>query len=173
MIFYLSIWFLGFLFTLFKGNWINFIGSDYFDFDLLTILISYLFMFYGNLAVGVFAFGQGFLIDLFSGGLHGLFACLYLCVFVSILLCLRFLDLRGVIGQVIIITLAVLLKKILFLVVLTVFAFEIYFEKTFIWISAASALITGLVAPFVFSLFDAILGVSRDAEGDIFEDNNG
>jgi hypothetical protein len=57
-----------------------------FNLDLLTIMIAYLFLLYGGTIAATFAFGQGFLIDLFSGGLDGLFALLYLSVFGGIYL---------------------------------------------------------------------------------------
>jgi hypothetical protein len=68
---------LGLFFTLVKGEWVGILGLNLADLDLLTILIAYLFLFYGQTATVVFVFGQGILIDLFSGGLNGLFTFLY------------------------------------------------------------------------------------------------
>lgn len=70
------------------------VGLNLADLDLLTIIIAYLFLFYGQTATVIFAFGQGILIDLFSGGLHGLFTFLYLCVFGGVYLGSQFFNLQ-------------------------------------------------------------------------------
>jgi len=138
----------------------NLMGSDSFDLDFLTILIAYLFLFYRPVPVGWFAFGQGLLIDLFSGGFHGLFTLLYLCVLGGIHLGSRFFNPQGPKGQVIIITLSVLLKKALLLMVLNAFSRELVFSKFFLWASGASAVSTGVVGPILFYLFNRLRGVS-------------
>ena len=137
-------------------------GSDIFDPDLLTIITAYLFLSYGQTSSGAFAFGQGFLIDLFSGGLHGLFTFLYLGVFGAIYLGCRFFDLQSPKGQVSIVFLAVLFKKILFLFVLVLFSPEVAFEGPFFLISGTSAIITGLLATIIFYLFNRLRAISLE-----------
>ncbi len=44
----------------------NQIMYNYFDADLVTIMVAYLFVSYGKSGAGFFAFAQGFLIDIFS-----------------------------------------------------------------------------------------------------------
>ncbi len=140
----------------------NLIGSDSFDLDLLTILIAYLLLFYRPVPVGFFAFGQGLLIDLFSSGFHGLFTFLYLGVFGGIHLGARFFNPQGTKGQVIIITLAVLLKKALLLTALNAFSRELIFSKFFLFTSVASAICTGMVGSILFYLLNGLRGVSFD-----------
>ena len=89
-------------------------GSVRLEPDLMTIFVAYIFLFYGGTAAGASAFGQGLLIDLFSGGVHGLFTMLYSCVFVTVSLASRSLNLNGTKGQIIIVSVAVLIKKSLF-----------------------------------------------------------
>ncbi len=137
-----------------------FIGSDLFDLDLLTIITAYLFLVYGQTGAGIFAFGQGLFIDLFSGGLHGLFTFLYLCIFGGIYLGSRFFNLQDPKGQVVLIFLAILLEKIMFFVLLTVFSQEITFSISFLWISGASAIGTALVAPLFFYLFNRLRAIA-------------
>ncbi len=137
-------------------------GSDFFDLDLLTIITAYLFLSYGQTAAGTFAFGQGFLVDIFSGGLHGLFSLICILVFGVIYLGCRFFDLQTPKGQMIIVSLAVLFKKILFLVVLVLFSPKATFIGPFLWISAGSAIITGLAASVIFYLFDRLGAVSLE-----------
>ena len=95
--------------TLLTGIWSDLWGLDFFDLDFLVILTAYLFMAFGQISAGVFALGQGFLIDVFSGGLHGLFTAAYLSVFFVLLLGSRFFNLLNLKGQIIIVSLSVLL----------------------------------------------------------------
>ncbi|MDZ7698977.1 MAG: hypothetical protein U5R49_19305 [Deltaproteobacteria bacterium] len=82
--FYVGSWFLGGLITLSKGVWMGSGGMQVFDLNVLIILTAYLFLIYGATASCGFALGQGVLIDIFSGGLEGLFTSVYFGVFVSI-----------------------------------------------------------------------------------------
>ena len=145
----------------------NLLGSDLFDLDFLIIITAYLFLYYGQTPASIFAFGQGLLIDFFSAGLHGLFAFLYLSVFVGIYLGSRFFNLQEPRGHVLLISLAVLLKKGLFLMVLSAFFLEVFFSKSFLWLSGASAIATGLIAPGIFYMFDRLRAIiskeTRDA----------
>ncbi|UCF83261.1 MAG: hypothetical protein JSV50_19120 [Desulfobacteraceae bacterium] len=145
-------------------------GSNLVDLDLLTILIAYLFLFYGKSATATFAFGQGILMDLFSGGLHGLFTLLYLGVYGGILLGYRFFDLQGPKGQMIIISLAVLLRELLFFIMLTVFYQDIVFSKDFLIVSGVLAIGTGLIAPILFYVFDCLrVDLSEDIHSSLTE----
>lgn len=132
------------------------VGLNLTDLDLLTIIIAYLFLFYGQTATVVFAFGQGILIDLFSGGLHGLFTFLYLCVFGGVYLGSQFFNLQHPRGQMIIVALAVLLKKVMFFMMLTVFYHRLAFSKDFLWVSGLLVMGTGLISPILFYLFDCL-----------------
>ena len=146
--------------TLVRGRWLEFPGGDIFDLDLLTILIAYLFLHYGHTATGAYAFVQGFLIDLFSGGLYGLFTFLYLGVFWSINLGCRFFNLLTFRGQMMIVALAVLLKKILFLAVPMIFSMEIPFSRHYFWTSMTCIFFTALAAPVIFRLFNFLRAVA-------------
>jgi rod shape-determining protein MreD len=153
---------LGLLFTLVKGNLANLVGSDLFEVDLLTIIIAYLFFFRGEIPAATFAFGQGLLIDLFSGGLQGLFTFLYLSIVGAVYLGSRFFNLQESQGQVLIVSLAVLWKKILLLIVLNCFSMEISFSKAFVLTSGASAICSGLIGPILFYLFNRLRGIFED-----------
>lgn len=139
-----------------KGEWVSIVGLNLADLDLLTIIIAYLFLFYGQTATVIFAFGQGILIDLFSGGLHGLFTFLYLCVFGGVYLGSQFFNLQHPRGQMIIVALAVLLKKVIFFLMLTVFYHRLAFSKDFLWVSGLLVMGTGLISPILFYLFDCL-----------------
>jgi rod shape-determining protein MreD len=160
------VWFLGLVFTLIKGKWMNMMGSEFLDLDLVTIMTAYLFLSYGNIAVGIFAFGQGLFIDILSGGLHGLSAFLYLVIFGAIYVGSPFFNLLAPKGQIIIIASAVFFKKIIFLIVLSLFSSEIVFSKSFLWISVVSVISTGLISPILFYLFSGLRGILIANSGD-------
>ena len=138
------------------------VGLNLTNLDLLTIIIAYLFLFYGQTATVIFAFGQGILIDLFSGGLHGLFTFLYLCVFGGVYLGSQFFNLQHPRGQMIIVALAVLLKKVMFFMMLTVFYHRLAFSKDFLWVSGFLVMGTGLISPILFYLFDCLRAYSLE-----------
>ena len=165
-------WVGGVVATLLTGIWSDPWGLDFFDLDFLTILTAYLFMACGQPWAGVFALGQGFLIDVFSGGLHGLFSAAYLSVFFVILVGSRFFNLLNPKGQMIIVSLSVLLKNAMLLILLRIFSQDIIYSKTFLTVSLVSIGVTGLAAPLFFQLFNRLRGVSkRMAEGSSPEEN--
>jgi hypothetical protein len=127
---------------------------DLFDLDLVTILAAYLFWSCGGLAAGFFAFGQGFLIDIFSGGMHGLFTSIYLVSFGGVYLGSLFFNLQDPRGQFVIIFLAVLLTKIVFLIILKMFAAQVTLDESSFWMLGASTVGTGLAAPVLFYLLN-------------------
>jgi len=158
--------------TLLTGIWNNPWGFDFFDLDFLTILTAYLFVAFGQVGAGIFALGQGFLIDVFSGGLHGLFSAAYLCVFFVILVGSRFFNLLNPKGQIIIVSLAVLLKNAMLLMLLRIFSQDIVYSKGLVLVSLASIIVSGLAAPLLFQLFNRLRGIpGRMAEGSSPEEN--
>ena len=56
----------------------------------------------------------------------------------------------------IIISLTVLAKKIVFFLMVTIFYQNTVFSQNFLWLSLLSALVTGLIAPVVFYLFNSL-----------------
>ncbi|MCP4681053.1 MAG: hypothetical protein GY864_01805 [Desulfobacterales bacterium] len=128
-------------------------GPHLFVLDFLTVMTAYIFLIYGRTGSGAFALGQGFMIDLFSGGLHGLFVFLYLSVWGGLCLGSLLFDLKNVKGQMFLIFLVVLLKEFMLFVMLAVFSQELVL-RSFMVISGTSAIGTGLVAPILFYLFN-------------------
>ncbi len=157
--FCLAAWLFGGLFTLLKGIWADPWGVSFFDLDLLTILTAYLFLSFGRIQAGAFALGQGLLIDIFSSGLHGLFAFLYLSIFWGIYLGSLFFNLQTAKGQIMIVSLAIFLKSIVLLTVLSLFSNSIVFSKSFLSASAISIIGTGLITPILFIFFNRLRGI--------------
>ena len=134
----------------------RFIGSEFFDLDLLTIVTAYFFLRYGQTSSCVFALGQGFFIDLFSGGMPGLFTFLYICVFGGIWLWSRFFDLQTQRGQIFIVSLVILLKNVLFMIIAAAFFQDGFFPRSSLWVSGALVIGTGLFTPVWFFMFDRL-----------------
>ena len=170
--FYIWAWLGGGAVTLLTGLWSDPWGLDFFDLDFLVILTAYLFMASGQISAGVFALGQGFLIDVFSGGLHGLFTAAYLSVFFVLLLGSRFFNLLNLKGQIIIVSLSVLLKNAVLLILLRIFSQDIFYSKTFLLISLFSICVTGLTAPLFFYLFNHLRGIPARMVGGASPDEN-
>jgi hypothetical protein len=122
--------------------------------DLVIIIMTYLLVSYGETGAGIFALSQGLLIDIFSGGLLGLFTLLYLTLFLGMNLGSRLLDLRAARGQIIVISLAVLLKGTLLIAFLNIFPLEIHISYLVFWVFAASAACSGLLGPLFFLVFN-------------------
>ena len=166
------LWFASLSFVLIKGNLINYVKLSLFDVDLVIIIMTYLLVVYGETEAGIFALSQGLLIDVFSGGLLGLFTLLYLIVFLSINLESRFFDLRSARGQVIVISLTVLLKGFLLITFLNIFTLRIHISSLALWAFAASAACSGLIGPVLFYLFNhlksfLIRGIRETSEDEI------
>jgi hypothetical protein len=153
---YILVWFASLLFILIKGNLVNQVGSSLFDVDLVTIFIAYLLVTYGEPWAGIFALSQGLLIDIFSGGVLGLFTVLYLIVFLGIRLGSRLFDLSSIKGKVLTVSLAVFVKSILLISFLTLFPLEFVVSSSIFWSFAISAIGSGLIGPLVFYLLQGL-----------------
>jgi len=148
-----------------KGACVGAQAVGVFDLDLLTVLTAYIFLCCGPVQAGAFAVGQGLLIDIFSGGFYGLFAFIYLMVFLGIYLASLFFDIQTVKGEMIIIGLAVFLKNLLFLVVLSLFSGSVVINRWFLSASLISIIGTGLITPFLFSLLHRLRGITEEENG--------
>ncbi len=144
--------------TLVKGKWVCLTGSELFAPDLLTILTAYLFLSYGRTASGVFALSQGLFVDLFSGGIHGVFILLYLSVFCTVWFGSRFVDLQTAKGQVFIVLLAMLSKTVLFILMVLVVSQGVFAPRSFLGVWILLMLISALLAPVAFFILDRLKG---------------
>jgi rod shape-determining protein MreD len=135
----------------------NHVRLNFFDVDLVTVIIAYLLITHGEAGTGIFAFGQGLLIDIFTAGPLGLFTLVYLMLFLGInFVGSRFFDLHTTKGQVIIIALAVFLKEVFVLIFLYISSSEIMVSSTILLAFAASAICSGLIGPLVFYFFNRL-----------------
>lgn len=153
LVIYALLWMISLFYVLMKGSILSYMGLSLFDVDLVIIIIVYLLFMDAETGAGIFALSQGLLIDIFSGGPVGLFTLLYLTIFLSIHLGSRFIDLRAVRGQVIVILLAVLLKGGLLISLLNIFPLEIHSSYSVFWAFVGSAVCSGLIGPLLLGVF--------------------
>jgi cell shape-determining protein MreD len=144
------------LFVLLKGSLINRITPKPFDVDLGAAMIAYVMISFGSTWAGVFALGQGIIMDLFSAGPLGLFPLLYLIVFLSIQWGCRFFDLHSSSGQAILVCIAVCLKSSILLLLLSIFSYSVSGSSSVMLLLGASAVATGLVSPICFQVLDRL-----------------
>jgi len=148
-----TLWIAGVLFVLLKGKYIDgLLKPQVLGLDVCTIIIAYLFSEMGRNWAVAFSLFQGLLTDIYSGGLRGLFAALYLSVYGIVHLGSRFLDLNGVKGQMVIVASAVFVKYCLFFLIVKSLPLDLFIEPPALWMVGLSSVANGLAAPFVFGL---------------------
>jgi rod shape-determining protein MreD len=134
------------------------LGSYFLDIDLITVMIGYLLIHSGRIGACVYAFFFGMLLDFFAAGVLGLFALLYMLVFLIIEFGSRFFDLRSIKGQMILIFVGALSREICLVGLLHTLSYRVHFSSPLVLEFAVSAGVTALIAPFVFSLFEWLAG---------------
>jgi rod shape-determining protein MreD len=114
----------------------------------------YIFVFYGETGAGIYAFFMGLVIDVFSGGITGLFTLLYLMIFIGLKLGSRPFHLFSPGGQIIVISLAVILKEILIIIFFRLFSLESIFSLQILLKLTLSSIFTGLIGSIVIFLLN-------------------
>ena len=156
-------WLVCLVFILIKGELMYKGIFRFLEVDLITIVMAYLLVYYGQTATGIFTLTQGLLMDILSHGPLGLFIILFLITFLSINLGFRLLDLQSPRGQIIQVSLAVLVKAIFFMLLLQLFPIEMDVSAYTLLAFVTSAIISGLLAPCLFILFNYLnQGLVRD-----------
>ncbi len=142
-----------------KGKLVHLMGTELCTPDLLTIGIAYIFMTYGPTGACIFALGQGLFLDLFTGGMQGLFTFLYIIVLGGIWLVSRFFNLQTSKGQFVIISLTMILEKMFLFLMLTAFSKEPFFPQSFLWTLIWLTVYTGLMTPVFFYFFNLVKNI--------------
>ncbi len=150
VVFYIGMWVTGVIYILLKGTLMRILGSPLLDIDLVVIVIGYIYLRYGPVYAGCFAFGQGLIMDAYSGGVQGLFVVLYMAVLGIILLSALVFDLSSSKGQIIIIISSLMIKKFLLFIVLFLISSPFFIPRPALGIFLISVVLTGLLAPIVF-----------------------
>ncbi len=143
------------------------IVPGYFDIDLVAVTVVYLVARQGEPWAGAFAMGMGFVIDVLSAAPLGLFSVIYLLLFLGIRVGDVLFDLQSVKGQLIVVSLSVFLKKLLFIGLLNLFAFRTTLDERVLFAFVCSAVFTAVAAPAVSLAYDAAWTAFRrlDADG--------
>ncbi len=126
----------------------------YFDVDLVAITVAYLVAWHGDSWAGAFALGIGLLTDVLSAAPLGLFSVIHLILFLGIRIGDAVLDLQSVKGQLIVVLLAVFLKKLMFIGLLNLFSLRASMDAHTLFALFCSAVFTAVAAPAVFFGFD-------------------
>jgi rod shape-determining protein MreD len=150
----MATWALCLFFFLLKGSFLSHPLLRLCDVDLVAIFMAHVLAYLGEKKAAVFGFGQGLLIDIFSAGLLGTFALLYLLVFFWIKIGSRFFDLRSASGLMIIIFFSVVLREFLFAAILEVFSMEFLLTYAVFPGIGASAICSSLMAPLFFLILN-------------------
>ncbi len=147
-------WIVGVAIALMRGDVANHIKIVLFEVDFVTIMTGYLLISHGQVWSGLFAFGQGLIMDCYSAGLVGLFTLLHMTAFLGMSIGSRFFDPDSPRSMILLVTLAVLIKGLLFMVLLKAFSFETGFHPSLVISISLSAVISGILAPVVGQVFN-------------------
>jgi rod shape-determining protein MreD len=139
-----------------KGDLLNHGLSISLDIDVIAIIIVYLLGRRSEAGAGIFALGQGLLMDVFSGGIWGFNTLLYVLVYLFIKVIARSFDLLSVIGQVAVTFFGVLVKDFFIIILFHAFSLNSGFSGVDSLLLLASAVCSGLAAPFIIILLNFI-----------------
>jgi rod shape-determining protein MreD len=144
------------LILLIKGDLFNHGFLAHIDVDFITILMVYLLGRRCEIGAGVFALGQGLLMDIFSGGMWGFNTILYLFVYLFIKVIARPFDLLTSTGKVAVVFFGVLVKDVLIILLFHIFSLNSGFLNHDALKLLVSAICSGMAAPFILMLVDSL-----------------
>ena len=156
MIIPVASWVISILFILIKGNLLGPLIAKKIDVDLVIIITVFFLSIQRDTGAGIFAFFQGLLIDVLSGGPFGFFAFLYIIVFIVVKLLSYPLDLLSTGGRITVIFIAVLIKNLAMVALLKMLSLEAAFSYNEFMIFILSALCSSFAALFIFSVLETL-----------------
>ena len=151
---------------LIKGNLLHSLIEKGIDIDLIIVFTVY-FLATNESSPGIFAFSQGFLLDIFSGGVMGLFTLLYLLTYFVIRMASHPIDLLSPVGRVAVVLIAVIVKELLMTLFLNIFSLQYIFTADTLVNFCVSAILTGLISMFIFYFLKISTAMPSPAEGDL------
>ena len=157
-IFYALIWLTCGIFVILRGTITHLVGIEWVDIDLVAIFLIYLVANDQDFRAGCLAFFMGILIDIFATCQLGLFAFVYSAILLGINQCRQFLDFNKTKASILLVAIFLVAKWSLVLIMIKILPLGHSIPSvTFILISI-SALITGLIAPFLFHFLNLARG---------------
>lgn len=154
--FHAVLWLTATVYSLIRGSFVGDILGDALIPELSVILTVYLVVCSGPRTAGIFALFQGFLMDLLSGGIRGLFLGFHLIAFSVAVLGRNLFDIHHPKGQLIITMLSVASAKLLFLVVVILMSPNAFFAWPWAFRAASAAVVSGIVSPVIIALLQSI-----------------
>jgi rod shape-determining protein MreD len=154
------------VFILIKGSLFQSLVVKGVDIDLIIIFTVY-FLASNESSPGIFAFCQGFFLDVFSGGVPGLFTFIYLLVYFSIRIASHPIDLLTPVGRAAVVFIAVLIKELIMLLLLNLFSIQYIFSADLILSFFLSAMLTGILSIFIFHFLKISSAVVSPLEGEL------
>ncbi len=136
------------------------------DIDLVIVFTVY-FLTTNESSPGIFAFCQGFLLDVFSGGVPGFFTLIYLLIYFCIRIASHPIDLLSPVGRAAIVFIAVFIKELMMLLFLSLFSFENIFSADFLLSFFLSAVLTSTLSIFIFHFLKISSAVVSPVEVDL------
>jgi rod shape-determining protein MreD len=134
---------------------VNYLVSIPIDIEVVIIMSVYLLAYGSETGAGIFALGQGLLTDIFSGGIWGFHAILYIIIFLFVKGISRPFDLLSAFGQIALVFVSVLVKEFLSVPLLQLFSLNMNFSSYDVLMFILSALSSGLIAPLIFYLLNS------------------
>lgn len=153
------------MFILIKGSLFQSLIVKGVDIDLIIIFTVY-FLASNESSPGIFAFCQGFLLDIFSGGVPGLFTLTYMLVYFSARIASHPIDLLTPVGRAAVVFIAVIIKELIMLLLLSLFSIQYFFSADSILSFFLSAVLTSILSVFIFH-FLKISSVVSPLEGEL------
>lgn len=135
------------------------------DIDLVIIFTIY-FLALNKSSAGFFAFCQGFILDIFSGGIPGFFMLLYLLVYFSIRIASHPIDLLSPVGRAAVVFIAVMIKELIMLLFLTLFSFQYTCTADSLLSFFFSAALTSILSIFIFHYLKVSYAMLASTEAD-------
>ena len=135
------------------------------DIDLVIVFTVY-FLASNESSPGIFAFFQGFLLDVFSGGVLGFFTLLYLLVYFSIRIASHPIDLLSPVGRAAVVFIAVMIKGLIMLLFLSLFSIQYVLSGDSLLSFFLSAVLTSILSIFIFYFLKISPAVVSPLEGD-------
>jgi rod shape-determining protein MreD len=135
------------------------------DIDLI-IVFTVFFLASGESSPGIFAFCQGFLLDVFSGGVTGLYTLLYMLVYCVIRLVSHPIDLLSPTGRTAVIFIAVMVKGLLLAMFLNVFSLQHNFSLDSFYQFCISSVTTSILSIFILHFFNISVSESSPERED-------
>ncbi len=156
--FHALIWLTCGIVVILRGGITHLIGIEWVDIDLIPIFLIYLIGQDQNFRAGCLAFFMGVLTDIFAPCQLGLFAFTYSAILLGANYCRQFLDFTKIRTSMLLVAFFVVAKWSLLLIIMSIFPLGQRIPSISFISVCISALITGMIAPFLFYFLDLVRG---------------